>query len=368
MQKYIWFIIIFLACIVSRIAFASLEIGVSQMSSDRCNAKIKGYIAADVSEDVISLTFNPSAQPIIFNNCSFIVVDKKKRKVLIFGGKTVSAVGCDKKNICNVSFKPSKNPNAVITDTEEDIMDLVSTDNSVAQVAVEQKKVTKKASKGKKITVVIDAGHGGQDPGAIGRYKTKEKDVTLKYAKFIARRLQKDGFKVILTRDSDTFLKLHERIDFAMQEAADIFISIHADSAQNVKARGATIYTLSPHAINAATSRAEERTNISGNFLNQEDDEDLIFNILNIQHRSNVAQASDFAKMLTHNMKLSKIRLTSIPVRSADFAVLKAPIFPAILLELGYISNTEDEKLMQSKEYMEKMSTVISKTLKENYL
>ena len=152
----------------------------------------------------------------------------------------------------------------------------------------------------------------------------------------------------------------------AMVHNADFFISIHADSAPNRNARGATIYTLSPQAINNATLAAENRLNISGNFIEGDGkhrDEDLIFNILNLQHSSNLRQSFDFAEVLVLNMKKTHIRFTSVPVRPANFAVLKAPLFPAILLEIGYLSNIEDEKMVQNKDYMENIANSIKITL-----
>lgn len=343
---------------------AQLEVGVSQVSSERCRTIIKGFNSVNVSQTLVNINFQSDSYPIIFNNCDFITIDKKKRNIIIFGGNVVSSIGCNSgRTTCNISFTKSKNSanDSVYSPPFE-----FEAEESAPPVKIAAKSENFKMNKkGKTPLIVIDAGHGGTDPGAIGRRGTKEKDVTLRYAKYTAKILKDSGFNVYLTRDSDEFLKLHERIDIAMMKNADFFISIHADSARNIKARGATIYTLAPHAVNQATKRAEIRTHVGGNFISNSEDEDLIFNILNIQHNSNVRQSFQFSQHLVSSMKEKGIRLTSIPIRSADFAVLKAPTFPAILLEIGYLSNTEDEQMINSKDYMEKVAHSIKNAIKE---
>lgn len=348
-------------------ANAQLEVGVSQVSSELCRMKVKGFSAVNVSQAGVSVRFYSNSHPIIFNNCNFIVIDKKKRDVLIYGGKVISSIGCESGNTsCNISFKRGRDGtvNAIYEDLETSYAKAEPNANYQNTNNVKNGANLKISQKSKSPLIVIDAGHGGTDPGAIGRRGTKEKDITLKYAKFIAKVLQNSGFRVYLTRENDEYLKLHERIDIAMKKNADFFISIHADSATNTKARGATIYTLAPQAVNEATKRTEARTNIGGNFVSNSEDEDLIFNILNIQHNSNVRQSFRFSEILVSSMKSQKIRFTSIPIRSADFAVLKAPTFPAILLEIGYLSNLEDEQMLHSKEYMEKIAYSIKDALK----
>ena len=260
-----------------------------------------------------------------------------------------------------ISFiKSNQNDN----DSLDVAFSLISNENKLndSRAQIEPAKITPKANNSK-LLIAIDAGHGGQDPGAIGGGGTQEKDLTLKYAKHIKKVLENAGFKVFLTRSSDEYLKLHERIDISMLKNADIFISIHADSAKNKKARGATIYTLSPSALNDATKKADARLNLSGNFVEDDKDADLLFNILNIQHSSNVRQSFDFANSLKEKMANLKIHFTSVPIRSADFAVLKAPTFPAILLEIGYISNSEDERMLNSRDYMDKIAVSIKRAV-----
>jgi N-acetylmuramoyl-L-alanine amidase len=353
--------LILLGILVVSNANGFLEIGINQVGSNKCNLNVEGkFLDVKSESEVISIFFNPNEQPIIFNNCTFLSVDKKKRKVEVYGG-LMEANKCSKQK-CNIIFTNFKQ-------NSEDSLDvafsLISNEKSaVEKVQIEPAKIVPKVNNSK-LLIAIDAGHGGQDPGAIGGGGTQEKDLTLKYAKHIKKVLENAGYKVFLTRSSDEYLKLYERIDISMLKNADIFISIHADSAKNKKARGATIYTLSPSALNDATKKADARLNLTGNFVEDVKDADLLFNILNIQHSSNVRQSFDFANSLKEKMSNLKINFTSVPIRAADFAVLKAPTFPAILLEIGYISNAEDERMLNSREYMDKIAVSIKRAIDE---
>jgi N-acetylmuramoyl-L-alanine amidase len=342
-----WLIFGFL--LLSKFAFGMVEIGANKITQDSCKVNIKGDFSSIKSQGYgIIITFDPREQPIVFNNCPFLSIDKKKRNIEVTGGFIVSK-NCKQGNC---SLKIIENGKETFADLIDDI-----------PLKAEAPKINPKQQG--KLLIAIDAGHGGHDPGAIGKGGTHEKVLTLKHARYIKKTLENAGYKVLMVRNDDEYLKLHERIDIAILRNADIFISIHADSAKNRSARGATIYTLSPNALNEATKKADARLNLSGNFVEGDKDEDLMFNILNIQHSSNVRQSFEFADILRKNMVKSNIRFTSVPIRSADFAVLKAPTFPAILLEIGYISNWEDEKLLNSNEYMQKIANSIKKAVDE---
>jgi N-acetylmuramoyl-L-alanine amidase len=329
-------------------------VGIHQAGKAKCSLSIEGgFLEIKSDADSVNIGFNLEEQPIIFNNCTFLTVDKKKRQIEVYGG-FITSKNCNKRS-CNINFSTLKP-----TQVEE----TSSLDTAFNFIVNEPAKITPKNNNSKPL-IAIDAGHGGHDPGAIGSGGNQEKDITLKYAKHIKKVLENGGYRVFLTRTGDEYLKLHERIDLSMLKNADIFISIHADSAKNKKARGATIYTLSPNSLNDATKKADARLNLSGNFVEDDKDEDLLFNILNIQHSSNVRQSFEFANTLRDKMANFKIHFTSVPIRSADFAVLKAPTFPAILLEIGYISNLEDEKMLNSRDYMDKIAVSIKKALDE---
>lgn len=194
--------------------------------------------------------------------------------------------------------------------------------------------------------VVIDAGHGGHDPGAIspdGRHR--EEDVTLAIARAIRDELVATGrVRVALTRDRDEYLVLEERYGLARRLRADLFISIHADAAENHSATGASIYTLSEGASDREARRLAAREN-SANIINGVDlgtQASAVRTILlDLTQRETMNRSADFARTLQRAAG-SDIPFRSEGLRHAGFVVLKAPDMPSVLLETGFISNPED--------------------------
>lgn len=196
--------------------------------------------------------------------------------------------------------------------------------------------------------VVIDAGHGGHDPGAIspgGTVPIREKDLTLSVARAIRDALLRGGrVRVALTRDDDRFLILQERAEVARRLKADLFISIHADSAPDTGATGATIYTLSEVASDATAARLAARENkadiINGvNLAGQGSDVSSI--LIDLAQRETINASSRFADILRREAR------GTVPFRGefhrvAGFAVLKAPDTPAVLFEIGYVTSAVD--------------------------
>lgn len=202
--------------------------------------------------------------------------------------------------------------------------------------------------------VVIDAGHGGHDPGAISPTDaTREKDVTLAVALAIRDELIRGGrVRVALTRDDDRFLVLQERAEIARGLKADLFISIHADSAPETGATGATIYTLSEVASDATAARLAARENkadiINGvNLSGQGSDVSTI--LIDLAQRETMNASSRFADVLRREAT-GTVPFRGEFHRMAGFAVLKAPDTPAILLEVGYVTNPVDVARVTSAE------------------
>lgn len=194
--------------------------------------------------------------------------------------------------------------------------------------------------------VVIDAGHGGHDPGAINpRNGLREKDVTLAIAKAIRNELVATGrVRVALTRDDDEYLMLPERYGIARRMRADLFISIHADSAETSQARGATIYTLSETASDREAARLAARENkadiINGvNLSGQSGDVPSI--LIDLTQRETMNLSSNFAQLLQREAS-PYVSFTKAYHRFASLMVLKAPDMPSVLFETGYISNDLD--------------------------
>ena len=213
-----------------------------------------------------------------------------------------------------------------------------------------------------KYTVVIDAGHGGEDPGATspGGY-IKEKDINLAVAKELKRQLDETGlYKAVLTRNRDVYIKLRDRVGLSREVGADLFISIHADKIGRTGVRGASIYTLSETASDAETERLAENENnaglVAGVDLSAES-EDVANILLDLAMREKMNESNLLAHKIEEALRSKNVRLLPNSHRSAGFAVLKAPDVPAVLIETGFISNTSEAKLLTSPQFQSKVAT-----------
>lgn len=200
--------------------------------------------------------------------------------------------------------------------------------------------------------VVIDAGHGGFDPGA-GKGEVREKALTLMLAHTLRDRLlEGGGVRVALTRNDDRYLLLPERSGIARRMKADLFISIHADSVEAGDASGASIYTLSERGSTETAQRMAERENgadrVNGVLL--QDKSDAVSAILvDLSQRDTQAQSEEFARLLLREGQ-GNIVFREGPLESAAFVVLKSPDVPSVLFETGYISNSADTARLLSAE------------------
>ncbi len=211
--------------------------------------------------------------------------------------------------------------------------------------------------------VVIDPGHGGADPGTTSTAGAHEKTIVLAIAKELRRRLLSRGrYKVVMTRDRDVFVRLRDRVRIGHEAGGHLFVSLHADSIETRKIRGATVYTLSDQASDeeAAELAAKENKSdiIAGVDLGAHDEE--VANILiDLAQRDAMNRSAEFARVLVPALRQS-VRLHSKPLRAAGFRVLKAPDLPSVLIEMGYLSNRQDEKFLRSRQGRAKMSSAIA--------
>ena len=228
------------------------------------------------------------------------------------------------------------------------------------------KKSTKTASKSSAVSksnskriIVLDPGHGGQDPGAIGVSGVYEKNITLAMAKELKKILEKDGdYKVYLTRNRDVFIPLRERVKIARRYKADLFLSIHADSALNKNAKGLSVYTLSETASDkeaAALAERENKADVIAGLNFAEHSKEVSDILINLAQRETMNRSSEFANFMVQEMRKS-VKLLDNTHRFAGFAVLKAPDVPAVLLEMGYLSNRTEEKLLRQASYRRKLA------------
>ncbi len=216
----------------------------------------------------------------------------------------------------------------------------------------------KAPSNGKRM-VVIDPGHGGIDPGTTGRRGTREKTITLALAKEVKRQLEATGrYRVRLTRGRDYFVRLRERVARARRAGGELFMSFHADSIPDRRTRGATVYTLSEKASDAeaaALAAKENRSDlIAGVDLDQETDE--VANILiDLAQRETMNLSARFASILVRELG-QQMKMLRRSHRFGGFAVLKAPDIPSVLIEVGYLSNRTDEKLLRQPAHRAKVA------------
>jgi N-acetylmuramoyl-L-alanine amidase len=216
--------------------------------------------------------------------------------------------------------------------------------------------------------VVIDAGHGGHDPGAANAARRlREKDLTLRIARAIRDELlRQGGVRVALTRGDDRFLVLQERYGIARRLNADLFISVHADAADNHMARGATIYTLSETASDREAARLATREN-RADILNGVDlggESDAVSSILiDLTQRESMTRSASFATLLEREAK-PLLAFRDTPHRFAALIVLKAPDMPSVLFETGYISNDDDAAFLASRDGQDRIALGVARAAK----
>lgn len=225
---------------------------------------------------------------------------------------------------------------------------------------------TKRSSKA---VIMIDPGHGGIDGGAVSAGKILEKDVVLAVGKELGRQLAATGrYDVRMTRASDVFISLDQRLNVSLAQGVDLFISLHADSLaeQNVaqSIRGATIYTLSERASDEQARRMAEKENASDlvaglNVADSQGDDEVKGILIDLMKRETANFSADFSNVLVRKLR-GATALARVPQRSAAFKVLKQTHAPSVLIELGYLSNADDEKLLGSPAWHKKMAASIT--------
>ncbi len=222
-------------------------------------------------------------------------------------------------------------------------------------------------------TVVIDPGHGGEDPGAIGSQKTAEKDAVLRIGeKLVAVLGQNKEIKSFLTRKGDYFIPLEKRVKMAREYGADLFLSLHADGSFNPQARGSSIYCLS---LSGATDHAakvladkENLSNILGGAFSKpthlSKDPNLNQILLDLRQNDTMRESFRFAELLLSN--INSVNPLKFPTyRQANFVVLRAPDIPSVLAETAYITNREDERLLNQDDFQERFARTLGTSIKK---
>lgn len=238
------------------------------------------------------------------------------------------------------------------------------------QIRTENQKAKQISRQMKDVIIAVDAGHGGDDPGALG-FGAQEKKVVLAISKRIHQLFAKEaGYRAILIRSGDYYIGLRKRTRIARKNGADLLISIHADAFKTAEARGASVYALSEKGATSETARwlaeNENRADLIGG-VSLDDKDDLLAGVLlDLSMTASLSSSLDMGTAVLESM--SKVtRLHKKQVEQAGFAILKSPDIPSILIETGYISNPKEARALNSRSHQKKLATAIFKGLK-NYI
>ena len=216
---------------------------------------------------------------------------------------------------------------------------------------------------GRPVVVAIDAGHGGEDPGASGPRRVREKDVVLQIARRLAKEVDaQPGMQALLVRDGDYYLRHRVRMERAHRAGADLFVSIHADAFKNSRAKGATVYVLSPKgATDEAALRLAERENGSdliGGVSLADKDQMLARVLLDLSQSAAISASSAAGERVIHRLR-SVTTIRKSQVQQAPFLVLKSPDIPSILIETAYISNPKEEAALNNANYQQALAAAM---------
>ena len=247
------------------------------------------------------------------------------------------------------------------------VVDLHATNLSPTPIKTSQEKRTQRK---KQFVIALDPGHGGRDPGAIGKKGTREKDVALSVAKKMKTLINREsGYRAILTRDADRFVTLRNRVKKAREVEADIFISLHADSFHKSNVKGASVYALSLRGASSEAARwiakKENSSDLIGG-ISLDDKDDLIASVLlDLSQTATIQDSLELGSdVLSHIGKVS--RLNNKKVQQAGFAVLKAPDMPSILIETAFLSNPSEEKKLRNPKHQHKLAKAVFSGIKNH--
>ncbi|MDX1516603.1 MAG: N-acetylmuramoyl-L-alanine amidase [Woeseiaceae bacterium] len=211
---------------------------------------------------------------------------------------------------------------------------------------------------GRDIVIAIDPGHGGHDPGAVGKARTREKDVVLAISRVLAERVNAEpGMRAVLIRDSDRFIDHRRRMDIARRHKADLFVSIHADAVDDRRPQGTTVYVLSTKGASDEAARqlaARENAAVGGVALNDKDDV-LASVLIDLSQSAALSASLDVGDAVIRELaRVGKVHRRK--VQQAGFIVLKSPDLPSILVETGFISNPSEEQRLRDRSYQRRLA------------
>lgn len=290
--------------------------------------------------------------------------NQKNYRLVVILNQTKDSSSQNEKNVAEIVSNTESPLNSKIADKI-----ISKTDNETGTVTYIIKKKT--ANKKRIPVIIIDAGHGGRDPGTIGNFaRTKEKDITLDYALELKKELDKTKqFKIFLTRNSDYFLTLSQRVEKARRLDADLFVSLHVNSASNKEATGLSVYTLSEKSSDKQAeilAQKENKSDIIGGVDFSGAGPDILETLIDLSQRDSMNNSAKFAQIIIETSKQEDVSTLQNTHRFAGFKVLTAPDMASVLIELGYLSNKEEEKILNKTFYKRKLIRAVSVSI-ENY-
>jgi N-acetylmuramoyl-L-alanine amidase len=242
------------------------------------------------------------------------------------------------------------------------VLDLYPATASVATPPRRVEEVSRRAGQ-RNVVIAIDAGHGGEDPGAIGPAGTYEKHITLKVSRLLAEKINAEpGMTAVLIRDGDYFVPLRDRFEKAREQKADLFVSIHADAAYNARARGSSVYILGQRAASNEAARylaeRENRSDLVGGVKLDDKDDTLAAVLLDLSQGATLEASSQVAEhVLSSLQRFGKAHKRH--VERANFAVLRSPDVPSLLVETAFISNPEEERKLNDPAHRARVASAI---------
>jgi N-acetylmuramoyl-L-alanine amidase len=256
-----------------------------------------------------------------------------------------------------MASQPNTNTSARVKAAQSEETETNAPENAIS--------VATPSQKGAKKIIAIDAGHGGQDPGCIGPSGAREKNVTLAYAKTLRDTLNATGrYRAVLTRSTDVFIPLRQRVAIARKAKADLFISIHADSAPGAPARGLSLYSLSETGSDKEADKlaaAENKADIIDGVDLSGASQDVTDILINLAQRATMDKSAMLARNVVRGIVSKSLLTLPTPYRTAGFAVLKAADTPSILIEIGFLSHPQEEQLLQTNRHQKEIALGIVK-------
>ena len=242
---------------------------------------------------------------------------------------------------------------------------------SKSKTAAETKKQTQPKAlpkKTKDIVIVVDAGHGGEDPGAVGKGKTYEKHITLSIAKRLERLIKREkGMKVVMTRSSDHFVSLSQRVMIAQKAKAHLFVSIHADAWTKPSAKGSSVYALAERGATSSAARWLAKNQNDADLIGGANFKEVDRRLQSVLVDMTTSWKINYSLELGHSVLQYLSRINTLhrrQVEQAGFLVLKAPGIPSILVETAFISNPQEERKLKTAAYQQKVADAILKGIK----